>query len=72
MNFIEARVTAIVAQVGELPVGSEKVFSFWVGMQLSAQLRVLAISTICPTVEMIAVFQDRKWKLPDSRARLII
>jgi hypothetical protein len=35
-------------------------------MTLSAQMRVLAISAGCPTVEKIAVFRDRKWDSPES------
>lgn len=48
----------------EIPDDPECVFSFWVGMPYSTQLRILQISSDCPTIKTIAVFRDSKWPTP--------
>ena len=42
------------------------VFSFWVGMPLATQNRILELCAACPTVDTITVFLDRKWRTPDA------
>jgi len=44
-----------------LPWGSRSVYSFWVGMPLQTQERILDLATRCPTVQAVAVYRDSKW-----------
>ena len=50
--------------MSEISNDSECVFSFWVGMPFATQVRILEISSACPTITTIAVFRDRKWPSP--------
>lgn len=53
-----------ILQMSEISNDFECVFSFWVGMTFATQLRILQISSACPTISTIAVFRDRKWPSP--------
>jgi hypothetical protein len=53
-------------QVAELPVGTQSVFSFWVGMDFLSQAQILDLCISCKTVHVLAVFQDRKWRNPQE------
>jgi hypothetical protein len=55
---------ACILQMSEISNDFECVFSFWVGMTFATQLRILQISSACPTISTIAVFRDRKWPSP--------
>jgi hypothetical protein len=48
------------------PGNSQRVYTFWVGMPLKTQLRILTLCAQSPTVRAIAVFRDRKWPNPDA------
>ena len=61
-NLFDKTVGAL--QVAALPVGTESVFSFWVGMDFSTQAHILDLCICCETVKNAAVFQDRKWRNP--------
>lgn len=52
--------------VAELPVGTQSVFSFWVGMDFLSQAQILDLCISCKTVHVLAVFQDRKWRNPQE------
>ncbi len=49
-----------------MPGNSQCVYSFWVGMPLQTQTRILRLSAQSPAVKAIAVFRDRKWPKPES------
>jgi hypothetical protein len=42
------------------------VFSFWVGMPLNTQQRILFLCNSCLSVKEFAVFRDRKWTRPEQ------
>ena len=48
-------------ELDELPQGATTMYSFWVGMPLTTQQKILSLSAACPSVTAIAVFRDSKW-----------
>jgi hypothetical protein len=50
----------------QIPNLTNCVYSFWVGMPLWTQNRILKLCAGCPTVDTLAVFKDQKWRTPDE------
>jgi hypothetical protein len=44
-------------QVAELPVSTQSVFSFWVGMDFLSQAQILDLCISCKTVHVLAFFK---------------
>ena len=49
----------------ELPVGTDFVFTFWIGMRFLTQVHILDLCASCKSVETLIVFRDGKWKKPE-------
>ena len=52
-------------QVDSLPKGTNIVYSFWVGMPYFAQVHILDLCACCDSVDVLVVFRDGKWRVPD-------
>lgn len=59
-------------QLTQLPAGTTATYSFWVGMPLPTQLRILSLSAACPSVTAIAVFRDSKWSSSSDVLRALL
>jgi hypothetical protein len=53
-------------QVDVLPVGTDIVYTFWVGMHFLTQVHILNLCANCKSVQILIVFRDRKWRRPDD------
>jgi hypothetical protein len=49
----------------ELPVGTDFVFTFWIGMRFLTQVHILDLCASRKSVETLIVFRDGKWKKPE-------
>ena len=49
----------------EPPVGTDFVFTFWIGMRFLTQVHILDLCASCKSVETLIVFRDGKWKKPE-------
>ena len=49
----------------ELPVGTDFVFTFWIGMRFLTQVHILDLCASCKSVETLIVFRDGKWRQPE-------
>jgi hypothetical protein len=51
-------------QIESLRFSPTRAFSFWVGMPVDTQERILDLVANCLTIEALVVFRARDWKLP--------
>jgi hypothetical protein len=49
-----------------LPLGTETVLSFWVGMRASTQQRIVKLLVACETVQAVVLFRCKSFSAPDS------
>ena len=59
-------------ELTQLPVGATAIYSFWVGMPLPTQVRILWLSAACSSVTAIAVFRDSKWRSSSDVLRALL
>ena len=62
----------LVLQVPSLPLSTEIVYCFWVGMPPSTQNHVLEIVAKCLSVDTIVVFLDKNWRRPERGCQFIL
>jgi len=56
----------------ELPGSASCAFSFWVGIPLATQEKILHLCAASPMINSLAVFKDMKWRQPDDGLNLEI
>jgi hypothetical protein len=54
------------SQVISLPEGTEAVFTFWNGMELQTQIRILELCSSCKSLDSLIVFRDKDWRRPED------
>jgi hypothetical protein len=50
--------------VKSLPEETEAAFTFWNGMELQTQIRILELCSSCKSLDSLVVFRDQKWCRP--------
>jgi hypothetical protein len=72
VEFFEAAVHWIGRDIDRLqsipscPSSQSCIYSFWVGMPLPTQKKILLLCASSQNVSALAVFRDRKWRDPDQ------
>ena len=60
---------SLVMQMVQIPQSPDCVYSFWIGIPEKTQIHILRLCAGCPSVQTIAVFQDRKWRNAEKGSR---
>jgi hypothetical protein len=67
LGEINAWISKDIDELSELPEGSAScAFSFWVGIPLDTQEKILHLCAASFSIRSVCVFRDSKWREPED------